>query len=226
MHIKSCYVAKYKAHTKRYQELQNYKKARKGVLFGYSENIRASITSLQNKSSAAIESTIHRISKSITSSNDTNSSVISGFSSASNISSDSNSRSFSNGSLMFGIDGNYQKLITSNNTHFTIEISDLIISEGLPFNLPQKPRFKKVLEFSGKVLKTYIPTNRNLTSKELLDVIHEQNMKRNSLMIKKEAEIFGLLFLGDGATISRCPLFNILASAKEHSSCCIFIAVS
>ena len=34
-------------------------------------------------------------------------------------------------------------------------------------------------------------------------------------MIKKEADIFGLLFLGDGATISRCPLLNILASAKN-----------
>ena len=27
-------------------------------------------------------------------------------------------------------------------------------------------------------------------------------------MIKKEAEILELLFLGDGATISRCPLLN------------------
>ena len=34
-------------------------------------------------------------------------------------------------------------------------------------------------------------------------------------MIKKEADIFGLLFLGDGATISKCPLLNILASAKN-----------
>ena len=34
-------------------------------------------------------------------------------------------------------------------------------------------------------------------------------------MIKKEADIFGLLFLGDGATISRCPLLNILASSKN-----------
>ena len=34
-------------------------------------------------------------------------------------------------------------------------------------------------------------------------------------MIKKEADIFGLLFLGDGATISRCLLLNILASAKN-----------
>ena len=34
-------------------------------------------------------------------------------------------------------------------------------------------------------------------------------------MIKKEAYIFGLLFLGGGATISRCPLLNILASDKN-----------
>ena len=34
-------------------------------------------------------------------------------------------------------------------------------------------------------------------------------------MIKKEAEIFGLLFLGDDATISRCILLNILASEKN-----------
>ena len=67
MHIKSCYVAKDKAHKTRYQELQNYKQTRKGVLHDYSEKIRASITSLQNNSSDAIESTIHRISKGITS---------------------------------------------------------------------------------------------------------------------------------------------------------------
>ena len=40
-------------------------------------------------------------------------------------------------------------------------------------------------------------------------------MKSNLAMIKKEAEIFGLLFLGDGATISRFPLLNIVASTKN-----------
>ena len=35
-------------------------------------------------------------------------------------------------------------------------------------------------------------------------------MKSNLAMIKKEADIFGLLFLGHGAIISICPLLNIL----------------
>ena len=68
---------------------------------------------------------------------------------------------------------------------------------------------------SRSVAKTYISPNRKLISKELLDVIHEQNMKRILAMIKKEADIFGLLFLGDGGTISICPLLNILAYAKN-----------
>ena len=144
MHIKGCYVAKDKAHITRYQELQHYKQARKGVLLDYSENIIAPITSLQNKPSAAIKSTIHCSSKIITSSNYTNSSVISGFTSASNITSESNSRSFSNGSLVFGIDDNSQTLITSNDTCLNIEILYLIISEGLTINLSQNPISKKL----------------------------------------------------------------------------------
>ena len=85
------------------------------------------------------------VPKMTTSSNDTKSSVISGFSYASYLSSQSTSRSFSNGSLIFGIDGNYQKLITSNDTCLTIAIPDLIISEVLLFNISQKTIFKKVL---------------------------------------------------------------------------------
>ena len=46
MHIKSCYVAKDKAQTTRYQNFHHYKQTWKGVLLDYSENIRASITSI------------------------------------------------------------------------------------------------------------------------------------------------------------------------------------
>ena len=37
---------------------------------------------------------------------------------------------------------NTQKMITSNETHLTLVIVDLIIYEGLSFNIAQKPRFK------------------------------------------------------------------------------------
>ena len=102
MYNQSCYVPKEKYHITRYQELRHFKQARKGVLLDYSENMKAPIPILQNKSSAAIEYVIHGSSKSITSSNDNNSSEMSGFSYASNITNESHSIIFSNGSLVFG----------------------------------------------------------------------------------------------------------------------------
>ena len=111
-------------------------------------------------------------------------------------------------------DNNTHKMTTSNETRLTVAITDLIISEGLSFNLSQKTRFKKVLELARTVSKFYQPPNRNIISKDLLDVIHDQNMERNSSLIKKESDIFGLSFLGDGDNISRIPLLNILVSGR------------
>ena len=107
-------------------------------------------------------------------------------------------------------DNNTEKMMTSNETRLTVAISDLIVSEGLSFNISQKPRFKKVLELARTVSKFQQPPNRELISKDLLDLIHDQNMERNLSLIKKESDIFGLLFLGDGATISRIPKFTIV----------------
>ena len=69
-----------------------------------------------------------------------------------------------------------------------------------------------MLELARTVSKCYQPPNRKLISKDLLDVIHDQNMERNLGLIEKNSDIFGLLFLGDGATISRIPLSKILVS--------------
>ena len=73
--------------------------------------------------------------------------------------------------------------MTSNDARLTVEISDIIISEGLYFNLSQKPMFKKVIDLARTVLKSYQPTNRNLIDKDSLDVIRDQNTERNLILI-------------------------------------------
>ena len=40
-------------------------------------------------------------------------------------------------------------------------------------------------------------------------------MKKNFTMINKEEDLFGLLFIGDGATISRTPLLKIMVYGKS-----------
>ena len=42
-------------------------------------------------------------------------------------------------------ENNTQKMMTSNENRLTVAITNLIIYEGLSFNLSQKSRFKKVL---------------------------------------------------------------------------------
>ena len=80
---------------------------------------------------------------------------------------------------------NTQKLMTSNETRLKVAIADLIFSVGLSFNLSQKPRFKNVLDLAINVSKIYEPPNRKLISKDLFDIIHDQNMERNLILIKK-----------------------------------------
>ena len=109
-------------------------------------------------------------------------------------------------------DHNIEKMITFNETRLTVAIGDIIIYEGLSFNLSQKPRLNKVLGLARNVSKYYQPPNRNLISKDLLGVKYDQNIKRNLSLIQKYFDILGLLFLGYSTTISIIPLFNILIS--------------
>ena len=105
--------------------------------------------------------------------------------------------------------------MSSNEIRLTIAIADLIVSEGLSFNISQKTRFKKALHLARTVSKCYQPQNRKLTCKDILDVIHDQKMERNLSLIKKESDIFGFLFLGDGAIFSKIKILNILVSRKD-----------
>ena len=67
---------------------------------------------------------------------------------------------------------------------------------------------------SIKLSKCYKPPNINYIYKDILDVIHDQNVVRNLILIKTDSDIFVLLFLGDVATTSKYPLLNILVSGK------------
>ena len=82
-------------------------------------------------------------------------------------------------------DHNTQKIMTSYEARLTVAIVDLIISEDLYLNISKKPRFKKVLDLARNLSKGYQPPNIKLTYKDLLDIIHDQNMERNLSLIKK-----------------------------------------
>ena len=47
----------------------------------------------------------------------------------------------------------------------------------------------------------------------LLNNIYKTKMKRNKKKLLREAEAFGISFLGDGVTVKRIPLINCIGSS-------------
>ena len=76
------------------------------------------------------------------------------------------------GPLVFFGGNNYHKIMSSNETFIIMSISDLIISEGLSFNLAQKPNFNKESYLARNASKGENHPNIKLISKNLLDIIH------------------------------------------------------
>ena len=135
MHIKRCKASIDQDCLSRYKELQQIKAAKKGLLNDYSQKMISSISHLQDKSSEVVESNIQRNSGGLYSSNTTAIYYTSSFSTICSKSPESNPITPQKGSIFFMGDNNTQKMTTSNETHLTVAISDIIISEGLSFGL-------------------------------------------------------------------------------------------
>ena len=105
----------------------------------------------------------------------------------------------------------------------TMAIADLIHSCGLPFSLASHHKFQRVLTYAKQAPKNYVPPNRNLVAGKLLDLNYDIYKKQTTEMLLKDADIYGLTFFGDGATIKKSPLMNILASSIHEPAGCLSI---
>lgn len=105
----------------------------------------------------------------------------------------------------------------------TMAIADLIHSCGLPFSLASHHKFQRVLQLAKNVSKKYIPPGRNKVAGELLDMNYQLYKKQMSEKLLKEADVYGIAFFGDGATVRKTPLINILASSVHQPVACLRI---
>ena len=111
----------------------------------------SSISRLQYNSSEDVESNIRSNYRVMSSSNLTATYDISSFRKICSTSPDNNTITLQKASIFCMGDHNTQKMMTLNKTRLTVTITDLIISEGLSFNLAQKHKFKKVLDLERNV---------------------------------------------------------------------------
>ena len=99
-----------------------------------------------------------------------------------------------------------------NEATLELAIADMIHSEGLPFSLSESLRFRRVLKLARCVPSGFKPPSRQLVAGDLLDINFEKCIARMHEALQREADTFGLTFLGDGATVRRLPLINVIGS--------------
>jgi hypothetical protein len=94
----------------------------------------------------------------------------------------------------------------------TMAIADLVHSCGLPFRIASHPKFRKVITLAKVVSTSYKLPSRNQIATDLLDTNYDAYVQRSKDQLIKDIDIFGLSFYGDGATVKKMPLINVLCS--------------
>jgi hypothetical protein len=98
----------------------------------------------------------------------------------------------------------------SNNASVEMAIADFFHCESIADSVVESPRFARLLKLARTVGSDFKIPSRKKISGELLDLNYNAVYNENKTLLCSEASTFGLSFIGDGATIKRMPLLNIL----------------
>ena len=97
-------------------------------------------------------------------------------------------------------------------SRLTMAVGNFIHSCGLPFSIAESPKFIHMIRLAKHAGVNYIPPNRKEVAGRLLNVSYEHLQQAQMENLQKQGELFGLSLYGDGATVHKMPLLNILAS--------------
>jgi Protein of unknown function (DUF 659) len=105
----------------------------------------------------------------------------------------------------------------------TMAIADFVHSCGLPFRIISDRKFHTVLNLARTTSTSFVPPSRQSVATDLLDLNYDAYMKTHYEKLYKDIDTFGVSFYGDGATIKKLPLINVLASGCHITACVIEI---
>jgi hypothetical protein len=90
-------------------------------------------------------------------------------------------------------------------------IANFFHCKNIPDSVVELPRFIRLVCMCCLVGEDFVVPHQKQVGGELLDLNHAHVYKQNKAKLLKFAKVFGLAFLGDGATIHQMALMNILA---------------
>jgi hypothetical protein len=123
------------------------------------------------------------------------------------------------------IDVAFDNLIQADITHMNHAKMDMAVASffhdcNIPFNAVMSSSFKIMLGHARLVGRDYKPPSRQALGSTLLDINHSNCVEHNKEILCREADMFGLSWLSDGATIARMPLINVLGLCADTPPVC------
>ena len=101
----------------------------------------------------------------------------------------------------------------------SLTIAHYLAAHSLPFSHAEDPLFNRVLQKACATNHKYEPPKRHQVAGNLLDA-HFASYQKNSMeSLLADVDTCGLAIFGDGATIMKIPLMNILASSPNNPNC-------
>ena len=103
----------------------------------------------------------------------------------------------------------------SSESALDMAIANWVHAEGLNFHVTYSIRFQTMLWMAWSVGPRYNAPQYNEISGKILEINYNKYSEENMKKLEIDADVHGLSFLGDGATIKRTPFINVLFSAAN-----------
>ncbi len=101
----------------------------------------------------------------------------------------------------------------------SLTIAHYLAAHSLPFSHAEDPLFNRILKKAWATNHKYEPPKRHQVAGNLLDAHFASYQKNGMESLLADVDTYGVAIFGDGATIVRTPMMNILASSPNNPSC-------
>ena len=95
-------------------------------------------------------------------------------------------------------------------------IADMIHSTGLPFSLSTDPKFRRMIKLARNVGSNFITPSRHHIGTDLLKLNYDMYVARTKQELLNQTDTYGLTLYGDGVTVKKMPLINILCAGVNN----------
>jgi len=102
-----------------------------------------------------------------------------------------------------------------NNKTLEMAIVDFFYCEAIPDRAAASTRSRLVIKLAKLASRDFVVLDRKKLGGSLLELNYKSCQHTNKKTLLSDAATFGLVLLGDGATIHRMPLFNCLAMCGD-----------